>query len=147
MGWPALLVFPDQNNEAWRNAWSFDHAMAHRYVMQVMGPLTQWTSMPYFIDPMNYDAQPATVWPQYHGQAHSDMNSFLPPYPTAPPGDVGIQTSQNLVDTPYNDPGSQSWWTFANHREHVVATDAIQYNRQGTIPWWAQPPRAVQVFW
>lgn len=122
--------------------------MAHRYVMQVMGPLNQWAAMPYFIDPMDYEARPASRWPFDHQKAHDDMNSFLPPYPAAPQGVTGIPSANILVDSDFSIPDSQTWWTFANHREHLAAIDAIQYNRQATaLPWWALPPREARIFW
>lgn len=99
MSQATLLVFPD--NERWKNVFSFDHAMAHRYIMSMMGPLNQWSAMPYFIDPMHYDDDPSGPWHFAHQQAHDDFNSYLPPHPNAdpPPGMIfqGPIASVHLV--------------------------------------------------
>ena len=245
MSQSTLLVFPD--NERWKNAFSFDHAMEHRKLMSVMGPLTQWSTMPYFIDPMKYDGRPSTMWHMLHEQAHTDFTSYLPAYANVPPpagvalvgpisavhlvsggsgytspvftisgtgsgatfhwtlgaggvitalsvvnggsgyattdtltisnnpptvgtgahatlsvnvtniaaiapngsiSGVGIPGAQNLVDVDFQRQDSQPWWTFANHQEHLIASNAIVHDRQAaTVPWWTLPPRQVQVFW
>jgi hypothetical protein len=146
-----LLVFPKQDDTAAQNAFSWDHAMAHRSLMAVMGPLTQWSGMPYFIDPTNFSAGPAVAWNQGHQQAHDDFNSYLPAYYNAPPPPgpppLGLHSRQPLMDTDFQR-GEISWWTFANHQEHYAAAKATQPLPTGAnIPWWAQPPRRVQTYW
>lgn len=144
---PTLLVIPD--HEAGRNLFAFDHAMAHRSNYQVMGPLPQWTVMPYWIDPFEKDARPATKWHLNHQRSHDDFNSYLPAdrASTVP----GIPSRQNLIDSNLQDDGIQSWWTFLNFQEHMVATDAVLplplTETLDNTPWWVIDPRLISVFW
>ena len=144
-----LLVMPQPGDEAARNVFSFEHAMAHRGVMAVMAPLTQWSLMPYFIDPSEFEARPATKWRMNHQQAHSDFVTTLPAYSAALV--PGIPTSQNLIDQDYQNQGTREWITFANHQEHLIAANAIAPLSQaltGRIdPFWAARHRLAQTFW
>ena len=146
MSTAALLVIP-RDNVASKGAYSFDHAMSHRNAMEIMGPLTQWSVMPYFVDPAHYDAQRADAWNLKHQQAHNDALTYLPA--TAQAVDPGFPTSQILVDTNFEDEASRTWWTFANHYEHFAVGQALApVNLQQTpLPWWLEPPRVVTVFW
>jgi len=151
MALSTLLVFPRQGDTAAQNAFSWDHAMAHRLLMAVMGPLDQWSIMPYFIDPTNFSAGPAVVWNQAHQQAHDDFTSYLPAYYTAPappgPPPLGFRTRQPLMDTNFRE-DQPAWWTFANLMEHMTAERATQPLPSGAnIPWWAQPPRRAAMYW
>jgi hypothetical protein len=156
MATPTLMVYPDKSKgEAWRNIWQFDHAMAHRQLFMVMGPLNQWSAIPYFIDPTDYAPLPAGRWPMYHQQSHNDLNSFLPAYGAQlePAFEAmgGIPQNQILIDTDFDRETSTSWWTFANHTEHLIAADAVTpYPLTGPVtglPWWMQEPRLVTNFW
>lgn len=140
----SLLNLP--SGDAARNAFTFDHAMAHRTVMQVMGPLSRFSIMPYFIDPTDYNARPATRWHQTHQQGHDDFNNGVPAYSTALT--PRIPSSQILIDSNLQERGSRSWWTFANHMEHFVAADAIVPIPEAVfLPWWWTVPSRVDVFW
>lgn len=140
-----LLVYPNDTEIA-RNTFSFDHAMAHRNVMAVMGPIDQWTVMPYWIDPTNYQAGPATNWRLQHQQAHDDFIETLPTNPTAET--PGIPMAQNLIDNDLQDPGTRAWWTFNNHMQHLIASSAIlPLPSAEPIPWWYLPPRRVLTYW
>jgi hypothetical protein len=140
-----LLNIPD--HPAGRNAFSFEHAMAHREYMAVMGPLDQWTLMPYFIDPAQYQSRPATKWPLNHQQAHNDFTTYLPADASALV--AGIPSSQILLESDLNQPDSRTWWTFVNHQEHLTANEAILPipDQDQPPPWWVQPPRRALVFW
>jgi hypothetical protein len=116
--------------------------------MEVMGPLTQWSVMPYWIDPQNFQATSANHWNLNHQQAHNDYNSFLPAYWTA--ASPGIPQSQILVDHNFQNQDNQSWIVFANHQEHLTGANAIQPMPGAATPatpWWATPPRRVSRFW
>lgn len=144
MSLATLLTFPQ--DERAQNAWGFDHAMAHRSMLAVMGPLHQWSAIPYFIDPQQFKATPANYWNLNHQQAHNDANYFLPSYALA--ADKGISSSQNLIDHDFRSQDGQQWWTFANHQEHRIAAGAINpIPGSDPIPWWAAIPRRVLTFW
>jgi hypothetical protein len=150
MALATLLVFPKEGDTAAQNTFSFEHAMAHRSLMAVMGPLTQWSVMPYFIDPTNFSAGPAGVWNQAHQQAHNDFNGYLPGYsaaPAPPAPHLGFGQRQPLMDTNFQ-ARPLAFWTFANHTEHLLAANTVLPLPTGTnVPWWAQPPRRVLTFW
>jgi hypothetical protein len=157
MSLATLMVYPrPDSGDAWRNVFSFDHAFAHRELMMFMGPLNQWSTMPYFVDPADYNPLPAGRWPLYHQQAHNDFNGFLPAYGAQlePAFEAmgGIPQNQILIDTDFSRHESQTWWTFANHQEHLIAADSVTpYPQTGAItglPWWMQEPRLVNSgFW
>jgi hypothetical protein len=142
-----LMVYP--THEAQKNVFAFEHAMAHRNVQAVMGPLTQWTVMPYFIDPTDYQATPANKWNLNHQQAHDDFTKNLPAFSTARV--AGIPMNQNLMDTDLQDQSRIAWWTHNNHQQHLVAANAVlplpSWMEQAQMPWWYLEPRRVQVFW
>ena len=119
----SLLFRPD--NERSLDAFTFDHAMAHRNYYQVMAPLHGWSVLPYFIDP-GPNAQTgarAGPWQLNHQRAHDDFRVALPSDWNSP--NQGIPTRQVLVDSDLNDKGSEVWWTFANHQEHYVANATV----------------------
>jgi hypothetical protein len=143
-----LLNIP--NDPAGRNAFEFEHAMAHRTPMQIMGPLGQWSTMPYFIDPFVYDAAPGTTWHHGHQQAHNDFTSFLPANfltPSEQEG-FGIPSNQILLDSRLPVEDSRAWWTFANFQEHYVVSNLTPLPLTvATYPWWLEAPRLVANFW
>lgn len=112
----------------------FHHAMSHRTLYATMFPLSQFSVMPYFIEPVPSTGQrPGTDWPLDHQQAHDDYANALPPYYSATRVGFGIPTMQNLVDT--ISPESDQWWIFTNFMEHFLAEDATQ-----PLPTGAQTP-------
>lgn len=116
-----LLHYPD--DERSRSVFAFEHAMAHRVYYQVMSPLHRWSAMPYFIapkPPISQTARRASLWHLDHQQAHNDFNEALPSDWNS--DKVGIPTTQILLDSDLTDPGSLSWWVFANHQEHYTAS-------------------------
>lgn len=118
-----LLNFPD--NERDQSAFAFDHAMAHRNYLQVMAPLSGWSAIPYFIDPMpsSETAVRASLWHLDHQVAHNDFNEALPSNWNQ--DTQGIPTTQILVDSDLGNSGSLAWWLFANHQEHYVANGIV----------------------
>jgi hypothetical protein len=150
MSQATLLNVPDDYRG--RSAFEFEHAMAHREVMIVMGPLTQWSVMPYFIDPARYQAPPGTNWHRNHQQAHDDVTTYLPADGTAL--EPGIPSSQVVQEGDLTDPERRTWWTFINHQEHYVSNAAIPvqgYTGRGltisALPWWMLNARLVATFW
>jgi hypothetical protein len=156
----SLLVNPTDGPS--RAVYSFEHAMAHRLPQQQMGPLSQWSVLPYWIDPQDFQAAPANKWNLNHQQAHLDFRKVSPagPWAGAYPAAPGIPTSQLLMDTDLKSPGAVAWTTFANHQEHYIINNAIlPYILSGTVPvqtpplppwqapWWFQSPRYVPNAW
>lgn len=147
-----LLTIPA--TQGGRDWFSFDHAMNHRSVMVAMAPLSQWSAMPYWIDPMRYDARPATWWPLQHQQAHNDFTDYLPAYGTALT--EGIPTAQIMIDSNLGDPGSREWWLLANQMEHQIANSAMfplplspmaPPPATFALPWWIDTPRFAANYW
>lgn len=140
-----LLNVPD--GDAGRNAFAFDHAMAHRDVMAIMAPLDQWSAMPYFIEPTDWKASPANDWNLDHQQAHNDYASYLPAYSAA--SVAGFTWQHILVDSNLADQASLQWWTFLNHQDHFLANSIVLPLpfALATVPWWALPHRRAMVFW
>lgn len=56
----------------------FHHAMTHRQYFAVMRPLSQFSAVPYLLDPEFNTGNPAENWNMNHQQAHSDFNGALP---------------------------------------------------------------------
>lgn len=141
----SLLNVPE--GDAARNAFSFEHAMAHREVMAVMAPLNQWSAMPYFIDPADWKASPADSWNLDHQQAHNDYASYLPAYSVALT--PGFTFQHILVDSNLADPASLTWWTFLNHQDHFLANNIVLPLPFAlpTVPWWAVLERRALSFW
>jgi hypothetical protein len=125
-------------------AFGFENAMATRNELGVMSPLTRFSVIPYFLDPiMPVMPTPADWWNLNHQQAHNDAMNALP-YAYLSDIDLSFAVGANLVDTDLNDPEERSWWTFINHLEHFVSSNAILPNPQ--IPP-TEGPIFVYPFW
>jgi hypothetical protein len=117
-----LLVNPP-GDQAGAAAWSFDHAQAHQQLLIAMAPLTQFSTVPYLLDPDAGMSQQGGMWQTLHQQAHQD---FIDALPSSYGSEArGLQTSQILLSLDVTDPGQQAWWTFANHQEHYLANQTI----------------------
>lgn len=120
----------------------FEHAMAHREVLAVMAPLSNYSAIPYFIEPWPLPfppyPDPATDWRLDHQQAHNDFSSAMPGYFLAEHVGFGIPDNQNLLENDLNNEASRTWWTFANHQEHFIASGVIS-PLPGTLPTGAAP--------
>ena len=122
----AVSLLNRPGNERALSAFRFDHAMQHRNYFQVMAPLHGWSVMPYFVEPVfpeNDVNTRASNWHLKHQRAHDDFRVALPSDWNSP--NQGIPTQQILVDSDLSNPGSEAWWTFANHQEHYVANTII----------------------
>jgi hypothetical protein len=119
----------------------WDHAFAHRNALGVMSPLDRFSSIPYFIDPMQDIATPGSMWHLDHQSAHNDALANLPTEFGA--STVGLFIGQNLRDTDLDDPRQRLWWTFQNHMEHYVGGNTITPNVQFPPP----APQWVYPFW
>ena len=102
---------------------AWEHANAHRYFLGVMSPLTRFSVIPYFLEPVRDASTPATGWLLDHQQAHNDALTILPSAYLSET--VGIDVGTNLLDTNLTDPWNLSWWIFNNHMEHYVGNNAI----------------------
>lgn len=71
-----------------RATYAFEHAMATRTLYGAMSPISQFSVLPYYIDPQ----QAGGMYRLRHQQAHWDALSAIPSYP---PG-IGVIT----IDTP-----------------------------------------------
>jgi hypothetical protein len=128
----ASLLNPDEPAFAW------EHQMAHRTNLGVMSPLTRFSVIPYWLDPLANTEQPASAWHLDHQQAHNDSALHLPSayLGTA----VGIELHANLVDYDLSNPEQRQWWAFQNQLEHFVGNNAILPQPQ--IP----PPPPAPIF-
>jgi hypothetical protein len=121
--------------------------MAHRTLYAVMGPLDQFSVLPYLIDPPQHTDVRASKWHLNHQQAHDDFILAVPAGYENPA--IGIPTSQILVDSDLSNPESRTWWTFANHQEHYIAEGTVlplpnpttQAGLPASSPWWIPAPR------
>jgi hypothetical protein len=139
-----LLVMPDETNERSLAAFQFDHAMAHRAYFAVMAPLTRFSAIPYFVEPVLAPPPPyaAGMWMLKHQQAHTDFTNSLPPNYMAPKVGFGIQSNQPMVDSDLSDPENRAWFTFVNHQEHYLANNSIL-----PLPTAAPPPSPALPGW
>jgi hypothetical protein len=112
-------------------AWEFWEAMEHRRFLGAMAPLTRFTVLPYNLDPIPQKPGPASrFWMHNHQRAQSDAIETIPtwgfPGPGFPPYPgtftVAVPENQNLQDTHMTVPGQRTWFQFANHMEHYIAS-------------------------
>jgi hypothetical protein len=81
--------------------------------------LTRFSAIPYLIDPqLNIG-----IWHLDHGQAHDDFTLALP-------GGFGftggiINPTIDFVDMNFDNPDQLTWWTFANHQQHLIAQSVL----------------------
>jgi hypothetical protein len=69
----ATLLNPDDP------LYAFEHMMQHRQYFAVMSQsLSQFSILPYLLDPVFDQQQPASPWNLRHQQAHNDFNGDLP---------------------------------------------------------------------
>ena len=111
---------------------AFEHMMAHRRYMAMMAPLNRFSGLPYLLDPVYDTSIRASMWHLNHQKSHNDFAATLPSnYNTT---EVGIPMAEPLMDESL--PEDVTWWTFANHREHYLADQAILPLQAGTWPFW-----------
>jgi hypothetical protein len=125
MSTASLLVMPD--NPTQRAMFWFEEAMIHRRELGAMSPLNRFSVLPYFIDPFLSN----TMWLLTHQQAQNDANTTMPTWNEAPPPAypgtllTSVPETQNLIDVNLDDQRQRAWWTFANHREQLIAMDNL----------------------
>jgi hypothetical protein len=87
-------------------------------------------------------------WLLDHGQAHNDFGETLPGWfgfrslrslrqqvLTQDTEQVqALNPAQPMVDFNLQDSGQRAWWTFANHQEHLTATNTLP--EQLIYPFW-----------
>lgn len=111
--------------------------MAHRASFGCMSPLSQFSVLPYHLDPSTFNGRGYLL---DHQQAHNDMLCTLPnfpPYwPDPEPLPRGGTPGQNLLDTDLNNPRTLPLWLHFNHTEHLTVMDLqLQYPNQ-VYPFW-----------
>jgi hypothetical protein len=135
-----------------RTAFVFEHAMAHKLQLGVMGNspgLVALSTLPYWIAPRPGPYGPTPPYQndakyfQFHQQAHDDANVNMPAqlvqdatgawWEVVP---IGIPYSQNLQDVDLNDESQRRWWTFANHQEHIAQSYSASPLIQWVFPFW-----------
>lgn len=105
---------------------AFEHAMATRLQLAAMWPLTQFSVLPYLLDP-EYDTElPATKWHLNHQQAHNDVLVTLPAYFGAIEH-LGAFNNQILMENDLDNADQLTWFTFANHQEHYIAIGTLGF--------------------
>jgi hypothetical protein len=122
---------------------AFQHAMSHRNYLGQMAPLTRFSSIPYWLDPIQAADKPSSNWNINHTFAHRDFITTLPAAysPNAPqPPSSGLFIGEDLRDYNLANDEQRRWWTFANQQEHYNA-DAV------TLPMSATRPNMTFPFW
>jgi hypothetical protein len=122
-----LLAPPDDD---FLPSWQFDHAQAHRELLGGMsrtiellggryqvGGLTEYSAIPYFIDPLLNTG----MWHFDHGQAHKDASGALPGWFGFSATTSMLNPTLNLVDYDLQNEDHVTWWTFVNLMEHLTA--------------------------
>ena len=91
----------------------FDHQQAHNVMFTSEAGSTNFSGLPYFIDPAYGDtAVPAGWGNTLHTQAHQDYISlFSAPYGGSDPANLN-----DLALTPEQSP----WWQFSNFQLHYI---------------------------
>ena len=125
----------------------FVHAMEHRAMLGIMSPLTRFSGLPYFVEPMIGGLLPAQNWNLNHQSAQDDMLRNVPtqyawqyiittsPNPTPPPPTITTQTDPtityglkiggDLMDYDLADPRQRIWWTWQNLQDHMAASRMV----------------------
>jgi hypothetical protein len=129
---PLMVMGADPRSEAF---FEFEHAMAHRQVLQAMAPFQRLSVLPYVLDP-KLDTD---MWAMIHQTAQDDFiqtsptwgmyPTSLPPYPGTLP--VAVGDSKNLIDE------GDVWTTFVNWMEHYLgAATLAQVPPENLFPAW-----------
>lgn len=127
-------------------AWQFDHMNVHRELFGAMskpvvsishgphsrvigGGLSRFSALPYVLDPQRN----TPGWHFDHGKAHADLDTSLPQV-------FGITSlgildpTIDYIDSNLNSDSQLTWWTFANHQNHLAAATLLP--QQLTFPFW-----------
>jgi hypothetical protein len=134
----SLLRMGSTNTE--RSTFSFEHAMAHRTLYGAMSPISQFSVLPYELDPQRIDNG---LWLLKHAQAHWDFLTTLPSYFQAVAGFPQTQISPETGGLGFaGDPILLSpnldtaWSIFANHTAHLDAMSVYPEPQYLTFPFW-----------
>jgi hypothetical protein len=147
----ALQKWPEDASEA--ASFSFEHMMAHRYLMSAFAqigaatppatgfettptPLSDFSVLPYLLDPMYDMYEPGSKWQLNHQQAHNDFSSAIASPFGIEPTPVGVLPGQILLNSPLDTPGPLQWWTFVNHTEHLFGLYALFWLTELSYPSW-----------
>ena len=100
------------------SVFNFEHRMAHEKMLAASGPITYFSSVPFWIDPPFGDTELPSGWANsLHAQAHAD---FIGLFPQAY-GGSGLANINDVTLYAQTDP----WWQFSNFQLHYTANLAI----------------------
>jgi hypothetical protein len=147
-----LLVPPDEHPNvhttlpyAKRGAFAFEHMMAHRNLFGAMGwegiGLSQFSVLPYMLDPEVNTKTQASGWHLNHGQAHQDATVTLPGwfgwwFLTGQRPATQVGSFHDFADKTLATPESTKWWTWINHQEHYIANQVLPTAQFQNYPFW-----------
>jgi hypothetical protein len=98
-------------NDQWFN---FDHQQAHQAMWLKEPNSTNFSVLPYLIDPSFADTSVPAGWGNtLHAQAHADYIGLFPP----PYGGSGLTSLNDVALAPEPSP----WWQFSNFQLHYIA--------------------------
>jgi len=144
---PLAALLRMGSTDAERSLWRFEHTMAHRTLYGSMSPLSQFSVLPYSLDPSQFNGRWTLL---NHQQAHWDATNTLTsfpwwwfesrynPVPTAEPpvGGLGTNLNGNMVDADLNNARTLPWWLHENHTQHLNAMDLLARAEDVTYPFW-----------
>jgi hypothetical protein len=137
----ALLRMGRSNAE--RDLWRFEHTMAHRFLFGSLSPLSQFSVLPYNLDPSQFNGKWTLL---NHQKSHWDATATLTTFPwwwfqgvtpapsEVPAGGLGEAMNGNMVDTDLNNQRTFPWWLHENHTQHLNAMDLLA--KEATYPFW-----------
>jgi hypothetical protein len=82
-------------------------------------PSSNFSAIPYFHDPLTN----TTMWHFQHGKSHKDLNqTFAGAWPWGQPITSSMNPVVPITDNDLQKPLQNMFWTFANYREHLSAS-------------------------
>jgi hypothetical protein len=109
--------------------------MSHRRYFAAMAPLDRFSALPYVLDPPYNTALRASGWHLQHHKAHTDFATAVPTSYNSQNRQVAVLV-QPLMDSDLSKPDDLTWWSFAQHREHYIADQALLPLQTGKWPFW-----------
>jgi hypothetical protein len=120
--------------EVKRQVFAFEHMMQHRQLMGGMNSatygLSEFSVLPYMLDPEQHTSTQASLWHLNHGQAHQDATQNLPGWfgwwelPTPRPSSQ-VGSFKDFADKNMATKQATAWLTFVNHQEHYIKNQVL----------------------
>jgi hypothetical protein len=101
-------------------SFDFDHDQMHRLMFISLPAGTQYSALPYQLDPVIGANVPAGWWNYNHAQAHGDFADAFPA--------ITWPSNVDLVDLNLSE-GSRAWWRLSNKQLHDIANTVLKPNR------------------